>query len=175
MSTQKSFHRSFKSQYIAGLQLVQQCFTLWNNFCTFAAKLEPMKFFVIALFTLLGTSSFAQEDSSVVIHDTLDIYVINSTNRLMHIDDGFALEFRDLKTLKEIHSINFSTEQEVDKFFETCFRVLEKDVTVVGELYSINRNKLSKNIVRIHNKEEAYFMLSYDTIEKMQKAYNRLK
>ncbi len=134
-----------------------------------------MKSLVIALFVLMGAPSFAQEDSTVVVADTIDIYVINSTNRLMHAGNSFALEFRDLKSLKEIHSIQFASIKEVDKFFETCFRVLEQDVTIVGELYTVNRNKLSKNIVRIHDKEEAYFMLSYDTLQKMQTAFNRLK
>lgn len=137
-----------------------------------------MKTFVTILFLCVISASYAQTDSTATVSDTLisdtsDIYVINKTNRFVAVDSDFAVVFRDLKSLKEIHSVHFSTTKEVEQFFATCFRVLEKDVNIVGPLYSISRNKLSKNVVRIEDQQGGYFFLSYDTVEKMQAAFYR--
>lgn len=138
-----------------------------------------MKTILSIIFLFLLSFVHAQTDSTqisqdtIVIADTSDIYVINKTNRLVQIDQDFAIEFRDLRSIKETHSINFENTKEVEKFFATCYRVLEKDVNVVGPRYSISRNKLSKNVTRIEDKDSGYFFLSYDTIEKMEAAFYR--
>lgn len=129
------------------------------------------------LFFLLGISitgiSIAQEDSTRVTEDTSDIYVINSTNRLMKVGDDYSIEFRDLKSLDEVHYIRLDTEADVKTFFADCYKVLDQNTTVSKELYSINRNVLSKFVIRIEHDDEAYFMLAYGTLEKMEKAFNR--
>jgi len=134
-----------------------------------------MKSIFSALFFLIGFTTFSQEDSTVVVNDTLDIYVINSTNRLIHTNTTFAFEYRDLKSLREIRTIRFASAKEVDQFFASCFRALEADVDVVSANYMVNRNMLSKNIARVHEKDGAYCLLTYDTLQKMQTAFDRLK
>lgn len=128
--------------------------------------------FLFASLLLCGFS-FAQTDSTLVIEDTTNIYVINSTNRLIQVGNNYSIEFRDLKTLNEVHYIRLDSKADVEKFFATCYRVLDQNKKVVGQHYTINRNVLSKNVVRIEHKDEAYFMLAYGTIEKMEKAFTR--
>lgn len=134
-----------------------------------------MKSIFVALFMLVGFTSFSQEDSTTIVNDTLDIYVINSTNRLIHTNTSFAIEYRDLKSLRDVRTIRFASEKEVDRFFANCFRAMEADVNIVSEHYTVNRNKLNKNLVRVHEKDGAYFLMSYDTVQKMQTAFERLK
>lgn len=133
-----------------------------------------MKTFFFISFIFTSLSGFSQTDSTATSMDTLDIYVINSTNRLVQIGSSYALLFRDLKSLREIHSINFQSSEEVNKFFATSFRSMEQDAIIIGEIYSVRRNKLSKNIIRVADKSDGYMLLSYDSLEKMQVAFNRL-
>lgn len=137
-------------------------------------KHKVMKTFFFISFIFTSLSGFSQTDSTATSMDTLDIYVINSTNRLVQIGSSYALLFRDLKSLREIHSINFQSSEEVNKFFATSFRSMEQDAIIIGEIYSVRRNKLSKNIIRVADKSDGYMLLSYDSLEKMQVAFNRL-
>lgn len=139
-----------------------------------------MKSLLSILLLCAASLSFGQTDSTLVTSDTLivqdttDIYVINSTNRMIAVDNSFAIEFRDLKKITEIGTIHFDSVKEVEQFFATCYRVLEQDVKVVGTLYTVSRNKLSKNVVRVDGQSETgYFFLSYDSVEKMEKAFYR--
>lgn len=132
-----------------------------------------MKSVFLAAFLILSGISFAQSDSTVVTQDTVDIYVINNTNRLIQTEDHFTLEFRDLKSLKELHYIELDSDAEVHTFFQTCYRVFDKNIELVGQKYTVKRNILSKNFIRVSHHDEAYFMLSYDTVEKMEKAFQR--
>lgn len=135
-----------------------------------------MKQLITAIILLFGFQSFAQEDSLSVANDTTEVYVINNKNRVIKVgDDAYAFEFRDMTSINDIHTLHFESGAEFEKFLSTCFRSLEQGVTVVGEKYAINRNRLSKNLIRIDNKHDAYFMLSYDTVEKIQTAFNRTK
>lgn len=134
-----------------------------------------MKSIFVALFVLIGFSSFSQEDTTVVANDTLDIYVINATNRLIHTNTTFAIEYRDLKTLRDIRTIRFDSVGDVDQFFASCFRAIEADVKVVSNDYTVNRNAVSKNVVRVHEQDGSYFLMTYDTLQKMQTAFDRLK
>ena len=132
-----------------------------------------MKSHLLLLFLALSTFSFGQSDSTVVTEDTTDIYVINSTNRLIQVGDDYSIEFRDLKRLTEVHYIRFDTEGEVRKFFSDCYKVLDQNTTIATRLYIVNRNVLSRNVVRIEHDDLAYFMLAYGTLEKMEKAFDR--
>lgn len=135
--------------------------------------------FLIALI-LIGFSASGQEDSTyvapdtaVVAFDTVNVYVINSTNRLIKVNDSYALIYRDLRSIREIDTIRFSSAKELDKFFETSFKSLEKGIAITGQNYHVSRNVISKNIVRVENMKDAYFLLTYDTVEKMQTAFHR--
>ncbi len=87
--------------------------------------------------------------------------------------DDYSIEFRDLKRLTEVHYIRFETEGEVRKFFGDCFKVLDQNTTIATKLYIVNRNVLSRNVARIEHDDMAYFLLSYGTLEKMEKAFDR--
>jgi hypothetical protein len=132
-----------------------------------------MKSHILLLFLLISTFSFCQSDSVSVAEDTSNIYVINSTNRLIKVGDDYSIEFRDLKRLTEVHYIRFDNKEEVQKFFTDCYKVLDQDATISNSLYTLNRNMLSRNVVRIAHDDEAYFLLAYGTLEKMEKAFDR--
>ena len=135
-----------------------------------------MKQLITAIFLLVGFQIIAQEDSLSVHIDTSEVYVINNTNRVIKIgDNAYAFEFRDVTSINDVHTLHFDSADEFEKFLSTCYRSLEQGVTVVGEKYAINRNRLSKKLIRIDNKDDAYFMLSYDTVEKIETAYERIK
>ncbi|MDB2657430.1 hypothetical protein N9Y60_05165 [Crocinitomicaceae bacterium] len=44
---------------------------------------------------------------------------------------------------------------------------------MLPNLYIVNRNVLSRNVARIEHDDMAYFLLSYGTLEKMEKAFDR--
>lgn len=132
-----------------------------------------MKSLILLLFLAFGGFAFSQTDSTVVTEDTSDIYVINSTNRLIQVGDNFSIEFRDLKRLTEVHYIRFDDAAEVRKFFSDCYKVLDQNTTLATKKYIVNRNMLSKNVVRIQHDDLAYFLLAYGTLEKMEKAFDR--
>ena len=132
-----------------------------------------MKSLIFISFLMLGGTLLGQSDSIIGAQDTSAIYVINSTNRLIQVGESFSVEFRDLKSLKEGHAITLGTAADVEQFFATCFKVLDQDITIVGGNYTVNRNVVSKQVVRIENKNESYFILTYGTLEKMEKAFAR--
>lgn len=132
-----------------------------------------MKSLLLLICLTFGSFIYAQSDSTVVTEDTSDIYVINNTNRLIQVGDDFSIEFRDLKRLTEVHYIRFDSQADVRKFFADCYKVLDKNTTISNQLYTLNRNMLSKNVVRIQHHDLAYFLLSYGTIENMEKAFER--
>lgn len=122
---------------------------------------------IVFFFLLLCSNSFAQ--------DTTDIYVINSTNRLARLDhEGkttYILEFRNLKKLNETAVIQFGKKDGVEKFFETCERVLNTDMKVVGEHYNVSRNKVDKNTIKVETKGvTAYVLIKRETLENMRSA-----
>jgi hypothetical protein len=106
--------------------------------------------------------------------DTTDIYVINKTNRLLAIEtDSYAFIYRDLKSLKQIQSFDFETKADLLKFFKLCQKALDKDQATITADYNVSRNRLSKNVVRIQNKEGGYVLLSYTTLDHMRSALER--
>lgn len=127
-----------------------------------------MKSLLTTLCLLLSISSFAQ--------DTTDIYVINNTNRLVAIDtDSYSFIYRDLKSLKQIRSFHFEAKKDLVKFFDLCLKALEKDQGTITGSYNVSRNKLSKNVVRVNDKNGGYVLIKYDTLEHMRKAADRIK
>ncbi len=132
-----------------------------------------MKSLLLLLFIAFSGITFGQTDTTSVTEDTSDIYVINNTNRLIQVGDDYSIEFRDLKRLKEVHYIRFESQGEVRKFISDCYKVLDKNTTIATAKYIVNRNVLSRNVVRIEHDDLAYFLLSYGTLEKMEKAFDR--
>ena len=129
-----------------------------------------MERILLSLFLVISSFSFAQ--------DTTDVYVINSTNRLIRIANGssntYAIEYRNLKKLKETVSINFGKKEAVYKFFDTCEKVLNTDTRIIGENYNVNRNKVDKNTVKVDNKfEGAYFLVKRETLDNMRSAMDK--
>ena len=125
-----------------------------------------MKALFTALFLLTSGFGFGQ--------DTTDIYVINKTNRLVAIQpDSYAFIYRDLKSLKQVRSIDFESDTDLLKFFKLCQKALDKDQGTVTAAYNVSRNRLSKNVVRIQDKDDGYVLLSYSTLDHMRKAFER--
>jgi len=138
-----------------------------------------MKTIFLFLFILFGFTSFSQEDSTIVASDsvvsfnTTNVYVINTTNRLIKVNNSYALIYRDLRSLRDIDTIRFKLAKVLDKFFETSFKSLEQGVCITGQNYRVSRNVISKNVIRVENMHDAYFLLTYDTVQKMQTAFHR--
>lgn len=121
-----------------------------------------------SIFLLLSVASFGQ--------DTIDVYVINSTNRLVAIDsDSYALIYRDLKTIKEIRSFHFETIADLEKFFGLCQKALDLDQGTITDEYNVSRNTISKNVVRINDKKGGYILLKYSTLDHLRKAFEKTK
>jgi len=122
-----------------------------------------MKALLTVLLLLVSLISYSQ--------DTTDIYVINKTNRLVAIDsDSYSFIYRDLKSVKQIRSFHFKSMTELEKFFNLCQKALDKDQGTVTSEYNVSRNKLSKNVVRVNDKNGGYVLLKYSTLEHMRKA-----
>jgi len=127
--------------------------------------------FLLIAFT---TPAICQEDG---VADTIDIYVINNTNRFVALpaeaNTKYAFFYRDLKSLRTINELKFQNVTEVTKFFDTCEKALETGQLYVTQGYNISRNRLSKNVVRLNNKEGGYTLLKYATLEHMRKAFDK--
>lgn len=132
--------------------------------------LYAMKAILILLLVGIGFNSMSQSD-------TTEIYVINNTNRLVQITQGEAVKYsffyRDLKFVKTIRELEFDNKEEVEKFFEQAIKVLDTDTGVMGAKYNLSRNQMSKNTLKLRNKEDGYTMINRDTLENMMDAFNR--
>lgn len=146
-----------------------------HTFC----KLDRMKNYITLLLIFCALSVSAQEADSITVNaaDTADIYVINSTTRFVALpDEGntkYSFFYRDLKYLKTIRELKFQSAEDANKFFDTCEKALETDKTFITHGYNVSRNRLSKNVLRLNNKEGGYYLLKYDSLEKMRKAFNK--
>jgi hypothetical protein len=132
-----------------------------------------MKTSLFAIFITLSGFLFAQEDTTSFVSDTTDIYVINATNRLASVGNAYILEFRDLRSIKETRCINFSNTTELKRFFEDSYMALDRSTNVDRDLYTLRRNLVSKNMLTVELEDKSYFLLTYGTIEKMEKAFYR--
>lgn len=132
-----------------------------------------MKTILFSIFIAFGGLLFAQDDTTSLVSDTTDIYVINTTNRLAGVGSGYILEFRDLRSIKETRSIHFSNTTEMQRFFDDSYTALDRNTTVNRDLYTLRRNLVSKNMLTVELEDKSYFLLTYGTIEKMEKAFSR--
>lgn len=138
-----------------------------------------MKNILTLILVVFSFGAFAQENDTPKLNsaDTTEIYVINSTTRFVALpNEGntkYSFFYRDLKFLKIIRELKFQNSEEVNKFFDTCEKALETDKTFITQGYNVMRNKLSKNVLRLNNKDGGYFLLKYDSLEKMRKAFNK--
>lgn len=138
-----------------------------------------MKNYISLLLILLTFGAFAQESDSLKLNaaDTTEIYVINSTTRFVALpNEGntkYSFFYRDLKYIKTIRELKFQSAEDVNKFFDICEKALETDKTYITSGYNVSRNRLSKNVLRLNNKDGGYYLLKYDSLEKMRKAFNK--
>jgi hypothetical protein len=120
-----------------------------------------MRILLFILTSLVITNLQAQESK--------DLYVINETNHLMKVGDGYVFEYRDLKFIKKhIRSLKFDSKEEILDFFDKAENTLNTDQGVLNEKYSMYRHKLNKNTVRINNKDGGYVLLTRETLENMR-------
>lgn len=110
--------------------------------------------------------------------DTTKIYVINKTNEFVQIESGgyttYSFFYRDLKFVKETRELVFKNKEKVNEFFDKAEKVLATDSGIIGSDYNLYRNKLSKNVLRLQNKEGGYVLLSRETLETMRAEFNKL-
>ena len=122
----------------------------------------------------LSTMAFTALSQS----DTTKIYVINKTNEFVQIENGgyttYSFFYRDLKFVKETRELVFKNKEKVNEFFDKAEKVLATDSGIIGSDYNLYRNKLSKNVLRLQNKEGGYVLLSRETLETMRAEFNKL-
>jgi len=122
----------------------------------------------------LSTMAFTALSQS----DTTKIYVINKTNEFVQIESGgyttYSFFYRDLKFVKETRELVFKNKEKVNEFFDKAEKVLATDSGIIGSDYNLYRNKLSKNVLRLQNKEGGYVLLSRETLETMRAEFNKL-
>ncbi len=138
-----------------------------------------MKNYIVLLIMVVSFGATAQESNNLKTNeaDTVDLYVINSTTRFIALpDEGstkYSFFYRDLKYLKTIRELKFQSAEDVQKFFNTCDKALETDKTFVTQGYNVSRNRLSKNVLRLNNKEGGYYLLKYNSLEKMKSTFTK--
>lgn len=110
--------------------------------------------------------------------DTTKIYVINNTNEFVQIKSGgnttYSFFYRDLKFVKETRELKFSNKTKVNEFFDKAEKVLATDSGILTADYNLYRNKVSKNVLRLQNKEGGYVLISRETLETMRSEFNKL-
>lgn len=136
-----------------------------------------MKYTVLLTSLFISVLSFGQAKDSLAVAsaDTVELYVINKTNKFVGLpDEGsgkYSFFYRDLKYIKEIRELKFNSKEEVTKFFETCEKAMNTDKTYITQGYNVSRNKLSKNVLRLNNKDGGYYLLKEATLDNMKKAF----
>lgn len=140
-----------------------------------------MKNYIVLLILSVAFGVSAQESDNFKMNeaDTVDLYVINNTTRFVALpDEGstkYSFFYRDLKYLKIIRELKFQSGSDVERFFNTCDKALETDKTFITQGYNVSRNRLSKNILRLNNKEGGYFLLKSASLEKMKSTFQKSK
>lgn len=111
-------------------------------------------------------------------NDTTRIYVINNTNEFVQIKGGgyttYSFFYRDLKFVKETRELKFKNKEKVNEFFDKAEKVLATDSGIITADYNLYRNKVSKNVLRLQNKEGGYVLISRETLETMRAEFNKL-
>lgn len=130
-----------------------------------------MKQLLLILITTVAFNLSAQSD-------TTKIYVINNTNEFVQVQKGgyttYSFFYRDLKFVKETRELKFSNKTKVNEFFDKAEKVLATDSGIITADYNLYRNKLSKNVLRLQNKEGGYVLISRETLETMRAEFNKL-
>ena len=130
-----------------------------------------MKKLLVILFAAFSFSLTAQTD-------TTRIYVINKTNEFVQIKNGgnttYSFFYRDLKFVKETRELKFSNKAKVNEFFDKAEKVLATDSGIITADYNLYRNKVSKNVLRLQNKDGGYVLISRETLETMRSEFNKL-
>jgi len=130
-----------------------------------------MKQFILIFLSTMAFTTLSQSD-------TTKIYVINKTNEFVQIENGgyttYSFFYRDLKFVKETRELVFKNKEKVNEFFDKAEKVLATDSGIIGSDYNLYRNKLSKNVLRLQNKEGGYVLLSRETLETMRAEFNKL-
>lgn len=136
-------------------------------------------FFALSFSTLAfsqGTDSLSAV-SSVDAYDTVDIFVLSKNSRFAELKwDGkskYIFSYRDLKYIKEIRELVLDDADEAIKFFNTCQKALDTDKTYITHGYNVMRNRVSKNYLRLQNKDGGYTQISRDTFDDMKEAFMR--
>lgn len=124
-----------------------------------------MKNFIALLFVLSSVLSYAQ--------DTTEIYVINKTNRFTKIGDSYSFFYRDMKYVKEIRELKFDSKDDALAFFEKAYKVLDTDVDLITKGYNLMRNNLSKNVLKLRNKDGGYFLIKRSSLDHMKEAVEK--
>ena len=105
--------------------------------------------------------------------DTTEIYVINKTNKLTKIDDTYSFFYRDMKFMKEIRELKFDSKEDALAFFEKAYKVLDTDVDLFTKGYNLMRNNLSKNVLKLRNKDGGYFLIKRSSLDHMKSAVEK--
>ena len=115
--------------------------------------------------------------TAVSQNDTTKIYVINNTNEFVEIKGSgyttYSFFYRDLKFIKETRELKFSNKTKVTEFFDKAEKVLATDSGIITADYNLYRNKLSKKVLRLQNKDGGYVLLSRETLETMRSEFNK--
>lgn len=126
-----------------------------------------MKMLLAILSALILTSNAQAQDTTVV-------YNINKTNELVKIGDHqYSYFYRDLKFIKETRELSFDSKEEVLKFFEKGYKALDTDIDLITKGYNLMRHNVSKNVLKVRNKDGGYFLLKRATIDKMKAAVEK--
>ena len=105
--------------------------------------------------------------------DTVVVYAVSNTNRLVQINDSYSYFYRDLKYVKQIRELKFESKGELEIFFEKAFKVLDTDISLFAQGYTLVRAKMNKNSLKVRNKDNGYFIVKRETLENMQNASNK--
>jgi hypothetical protein len=124
-----------------------------------------MRNIIAFAFAFICLTSFGQ--------DTTEIYVINKTNKLTKIDDTYSFFYRDMKYMKEIRELKFDSKDDALAFFEKAYKVLDTDVDLITKGYSLMRNNLSKNVLKLRNKDGGYFLIKRSSLDHMKAAVEK--
>lgn len=154
-----------------------------THFLYLSKHLFIMRHLLFVLLLSSTSSLIAQANDTVVAelnsetYDTVDVFVVSKNSRFAELKWGgkskYLFSYRDLKYIKEIRELIFEDADDAIKFFNTCQKALDTDKTYITHGYNVMRNRLSKNYLRLQNKEGGYTQISRDTFDDMKAAFMR--
>lgn len=140
-----------------------------------------MRKILVILLTVSSFIAHSQDSTDTVVnelaYDTTDLYVISNSSRFVELSgqgkSKYAFYYRDLKYVKEIRELKFYSVDEAIKFFNICQKALDTDKTYITKGYNISRNRISKNVLRLNNKDGGYTLMKRSTYEHIRDAFER--